>query len=864
MVGATLILKEIEKSAETQQDGSFLFNNIPQGSYILTCSFVGYQTLTKKVSVGEKENLLVDLKLTAQVTQIEQVTITSEFDRSTDISARSSERTANQVMNVISAKTIESLPDLNVADVMQRVSGVSMLKNSAGSNTHVVIRGMPPRYNSTLMNGVAMPNPGSGKSVSLDMFGSELIGRIEVIKALTPDLEGDGIGGAVNMVMKQAPEAAFLKVQASTGYNQYFFNHDFLTFDSKAVSVKDFNELKGTSYVPSLSDFSRKNLIVSSEPALPDMDVSVSFGRRFFKDKLGVMVAGNLQNKLVASTYNSISYNNDIYNNLSVSQWENQTYCKEQKRAGGYAKLDYRINKNNEISLYTSFFQMNEQRARDVVDTLNEDNRTGPGTGTVHSYKQTMTDNSGIMSSILRGNHKITDNLDLDWSMVYSVANATSPDFASVYLVQTISSPLANSPTYLNYSSCITRAWQWSRDEDKSAYLNINYKPQIFNHLFEFKAGGLARMKFRKNYANEYVFNASPDNYKYPNPDILTVPISTKNDQQLQGNAIYNPGNYRAWEDVDAVYAMVKTSFGKLQIVTGARFEVTNMRNEHNQLDLQVPLAHAKFYYWDLLPSLHLIYKLTPTQNLRFSYYQAINRPNYTEVIPYSDIRPGGNTGNPKLKHTLGNCLDLRYELYPDAEGVVTAGIFYKQLHNAIEELVNPGNDSRSFRNVALCTNYGFELVGIKYFGNFGINANYTYTHSAIVNPKFFNVIDSLNNVTTITKMETRPLVGQSPHLINVGLTYRNSQKGFKCSVAYTMQGSHVINVSDLYGKDVYEENYHNLGFTVEQTLYKRLTIQLKVSNLLNYPIQRYTSDGYFIEKLNNYQSYFIGIKYSL
>ena len=865
LTGSTIFIKELNRGAISGKNGAYVIENVPKGNYTVSCNFISYQPIEKKIFIRENEVLVTDFRLTEKKVEISEVVITKHNNKGSDAGARVIEKESGQVMNVISAKTIESLPDLNVADVMQRISGVSMLKNSSGSNTQVVIRGMPPRYNNAMMNGIAMPSTGSGKSVSFDMFGSELVGRLEVIKALTPDQEGDGIGGTVNMEMKEAPDASFFKIQASTGYNQYYFNHDFLTFDSKSVMKKDFYETKGADFVPALTDFSRKNLVIKNKKALPDIDGSISFGKRFFDDKLGIMVAASAQNKYVASTYNSIGYNSDAYNNVSISQWEHQTYCKDQKRVGGYLKLDYEFNKANQLTFYNSFFQMNELRARTVVDTTSEDNRTGPGTGTVHLSNQTITDISSIGTSMLKGNHKLLNNLDLDWTIVYTVARGNSPDYASVSLVQTIATAGSNPPVYLNYSNCITRLYQWDIDEDKSAYLNLNYKPILFNHQFEFKAGGMGRMKFRKNYANEYNFNAAPDNYLYPNPDILTVPISTKNNQQLQGNALNNPGNYRAWEDIQAVYGMVKTNIGKLYILGGARVEFTYMTNEHNQMDIQQPLAHARFSYYDLLPSLHLNYKFSDMQNLRASVYQAINRPNYTEVIPYSDIRPGGSTGNPNLKHSFGTCYDLRYEIYPQREEVFTAGLFYKSLENAIEEFINPGNDSRSLKNVAHCTNYGFELVGIKQFGNFGINANYTFTHSEINNPKHYNIIDaSSGEVTTITRNEVRPLVGQSPHLVNVNFTYRDEAKGYKCSIAYTMQGKRIINVSDSYGKDVYEKNYHNLGATIEKSITKKLVILAKASNLLNYPIERVTKEGYFIEKLNNYQSYYIGLKLTI
>jgi len=842
-------------------DGKYIINNVKKGTYTITAKCMGYvNSIQQKIVINSEEAVTnYDFYLKPSVKQLNEVLIRRSKNKESDISARNDEKIAPNIMNIISAKAIEMLPDQNVADVMQRISGVSMLKNSSGNNTRMIIRGMPARYNVALLNGIELP-----KNVTLDMMGADLVGRIEVIKASTPDLDGDGMGGTVNVVMKQSPDAPFFVVKASTGYSQYSFDHDFLTFDTKAVVKKDLWTTKGSAYVPTPADFSRKNLIIEHKKVLPDMNASIALGRSFFNDKLSFMAVGSLQNTNIASTNVNNSYSSDAFNNLQPSNLQNSTYCKEQSRIGGYVKLTYNFNNNHSITFYNSFFQMNETRARIVVDTSYENDRTVPGTGTVKMSSQTITDISGIESAVMLGRHKLRENLDIDWSVAYIGSNSSSPDYGSVNLTKDQPLPDVKVPYYLNYSGGIDRVWQWDIDETKSALINVNYKPTVFNHLFEIKVGGSGRMKYIKNYANDYKFDASPNNIQYPNPDILTVPVTTKNDQQSQGNAIYNSGNYRAWEDIQAGYAMIKTTFGKFNILTGLRTEFTYMTNEHNQLDPQMPIAHARFAYYDLLPSVHLNYKFTENQNLRFSMYQSINRPDPTEVIPYSDPRAGGQSGNPNLRHATGTSYDFRYEIYPNKEEVFTAGVFYKRIDNAIEELIHSGSESKSFQNVNLCTNYGVELVGIKYFGNFGINVNYTYTHSAIDVPKHVNILDANNNPTTVTKIETRPLVGQSPHLVNVGLSYRSVEKGLKCNIVYTMQGSHVVNVSDAYGQDTYQRNFHNLGATLEKNLGKKFVLTAKVSNILNSPIEYDTKSGFFIEKLKTYQNYLIGIKYTI
>lgn len=859
--GAVITIEDhINLYSVTDENGNFRVENLVAGRYKIHANSVGYDnSYTQNIIVTSSTTVLkYDIYMKPESVGIKEIEVQANAIKESDASARQDERLAANVINIISAKTIESLPDQNVADVMQRVSGVSMTKNSMGSNSNLIIRGMPVRYNSALVDGVVMPSTSSsGRSVSMDMFGSELVGRIEVVKALTPDLEGDAIGGAVNIKMKQAPDTAFIKIEAGSGYNQYYFNNSFLTFNNNTVAAKDFAAIHGPNFLADASLFPRQNLVVHPEKAIPDLSFYLSGGRRFFNKKLGVMLAVNAQNSSLANTYNYTSYSPDPNTNKSdVDYWESEVYSKNQKRFGGYAKIDYKFNNNNQISLYSSFFQVDELRVREYTDRQNENGAL--------NYRPiettTETDNSGISSTTLRGEHKLSDILSVDWTLIYAAANSNSPDFASIEEAK-----LGNQPPTLNYSQPVIRNWQWDIDQNQSGYLNINYKPTLFGHLFEFKVGGMGRNKYRKNYANQYFFD-SPKPQNYPNPDLLTVPLTNnENTQQKKGNAKLNPGNYRAWENVEALYGMVSTSFGKLQVSTGIRMEYTYMRNEHNQNSVKIPVSGDTVQYRDPLLDLLLTYKLTDQQNLRFSIYQAINRQGFTEIIPYTDPRAGATSGNPNLKHATGNCYDLRYEIYPQAEEVFTVGVFYKKLTNAIEEIVSPGSENTSFQNIGKCTNYGLELVAMKYIGDFGFTANYTYTHSAIVVPEHFFVIKNGAYDTTITRYETRPLVGQSPSLINLSISYRNQRWGFRSSIVYTMQGYNLVTPSATYEKDIYQANYNNLGLSLDKKIGKRVVIIAKISNLLNSPVVRYIKDdGSIVEKSYNYQSYYLGLKVNL
>jgi hypothetical protein len=842
-------------------NGYFEFDDLSKGAYVLSAKIMGYKSsVTDAIEINSNDAVVVfDIYKKTDSKELNDVEVKGVKNKETDVSARLDEKMASNVINIISAKTIEQLPDLNVADVMQRVSGVSMVKNSTGDNTEAIIRGMPPRYSSTMINGTEAPSTsGSTRSVSLDMIPSSLVGRIEVTKALTPDQEANGLGGTVNIEMKDAPANPLFYIDLSSGYNQYFFSHDIYTFNTSIVNMKDPAESNlakypDYTYVSNLSDFTRPNMLVTTKNPLPSINGNFAFGHRFFHDKLGVLISATVNNKSEGSIDYFLDPLPNHNNSLDIDSRNKREYDTQTMTIGSNVKLDYQLDKNNKISLYNSFFQMIQDRVRMESDTSVDIQ------GRVGSQVVTNIDISTLNSTNLQGHHQLNPHLDLDWSLIYSVATSQSPDLVTESFFQIILPKVQ--PLYLNYNGSLTREWQHNTDENKTAYLNLKYKTTLFDHFFEFKAGGMFRDKYRNNYANEYSFDAPIVNPPYP--DMNTVVMRQNgNVQQANGNPINNPGNYKATEDIEAGYIQLKTSFGKLQILTGVRMEFTQQTNFHSETQyVQVPFTRNVYGYYDLLPSLHLNYKATEDQNIRLSVYQGISRPNYTELVDYlAQGVNGGYQGNKYLRHSTGTCFDTRYEIYPEKEEVFTAGIFYKYIQRPIEDVLGANNNITP-SNGPNCANYGFELVGIKYLGNFGVSANYTYTKSVInVSKIFYLPTDSVN---PSRRNETRPLVGQSPHIINLALIYRDVKNGLKFQVVYTMQGENIKKTSEYYGEDVYQKTFHDVGATFEKNITKKFYVYAKGSNLLNSKLQFQTKSGINLENISTSASYLIGLKYN-
>ncbi len=162
------------------------------------------------------------------------------------------------------------------------MSGLSVQRSSNGDPQYAIVRGMDKRYSYTLVNGLKIPSPDNkNRYVPLDIFPAALLERLEVYKSLTADMEGDAIGGGVNMVMKSAPEHFEMKADFQGGYNYVNTLYDFNSFDKSGIIKQSPRQLYGTGYQAQSSEFSKKNLEVKSGRPIPDMIGSFSIGNRF-------------------------------------------------------------------------------------------------------------------------------------------------------------------------------------------------------------------------------------------------------------------------------------------------------------------------------------------------------------------------------------------------------------------------------------------------------------------------------------------------------------------------------------------------------------------------------------------------------
>ena len=851
IIGAAVMVKDDPgKWAVSGLDGSFSVSVDAGKSSTLVCSIIGYRQA--EFICSETENNLI-IRMEADRIMLDGATVMAENHGKTEAGARGIEKASLNVVNVMSAKAMELSPDVTVANVIKRMSGVTIERNSSGEGRYAILRGMDKRYNYTLVNGVKIPSPDNkNRFVPLDIFPSEMLDRLEVTKSLTADMEGDGIGGAVNLVMKDAPEDMELDINFSTGYSALFFNRDFQSFNhGKSRKQSPFERMGKPldNYAVTADDFSMDNLRVKSAAPRPDIVGGFSYGDRFFNGRLGLMAAVSFQN-LMRGKDSDIYY----FSGSSSKGTEFREYSEDQMRLGTHLKLDYRAGERHKFMFYSGYMDMRESEVRDARNS--------------QDWMMRMKYNRQyIFNSTLKGEHAFLENkaLKLDWTGVFSYAYNMTPDEARI-----------NMNGYnLAKDDAANRRWAHNSDRDLAGYVNLSYLLDFHNSsTLLLKAGGMYRDKARDSFFNEWYFDSATEDSQvyrqdWNNFDELLLEPAHKG----FGN-ISDPLNYDATEKIAAGYFMAKYTREKFEVTAGVRAE-----NTRQGYLLDYPLENAdpagEQNYTDILPSIHLKYNVHKNANLRLSYGRSINRPGFFEIVPYTILNEDyDEKGNPDLRHTVADNIDLRYEFFPKSSEQFMVGLFWKNLKDPIEYgLLTLGADTYlQPTNFGDAMNYGVEVDVMKYFNWFGIKANYTYTHSAITTDKTIRGED--HQVYNI--QQTRPLYGQAAHVANLSLLLNFQKIGLEGQVSGSYTGKRLSEVSRWYNDDIWEAGFFTLDASIEKSFRIGISIYAKATNLLNSPLLRFITPGPMTEGMNreryqggvverrewNGQSVMIGLRY--
>ncbi len=821
-------IQGLNVEAFTGLDGAYRLAPVPAGEHTIVFDFLGLQAGSATVTVEAGESLNQDMTLL----YAGEIEVRGSPLLVGQAKALNRQKNASNISNIVAADQIGRFPDKNASEAAQRIPAVSLLRDQ-GEGRYVIIRGTEARLNSTTVNGERIPSPEAGtRSIALDTIPADLLGRIEVSKTLKPDMDGDSIGGTVDLVTMRAPEET--RVSASLGANY-------------------------------------SSLVEETAPL-----ATATFGTRFGPEKKwGLLMSGS-----ASETKRGSDNIEPAYDDGDLGELEMRDYTIDRERYGITGDLDYRASMTSNYflrGLWTNYVDDEQRRAKNNVV---ED-------GEIERSLRDRTQESFINSLTLGGENIVGESGVIDYRLNWNKASEeTANQINSAFIQEDVEFDPNVSPDSINPNNIqanplnemvdeylfdgIESEYKKAVEEDYIGALNFTqgfYKDSGFSGLW--KVGAKYRSKTKEqnydvsDWEAEDDLNLAPfvDNWRPETPFFggiygnQIVPFQGQsamrdlfNSGLLEGerNLEEDLADFNVGEDTYAAFAMTELLFGpKTSFMGGVRVESTKvdylayqliLDEEGDALDLE-PVTGTKDYT-EWLPQFSMVYKTGADSQLRAAVTRSLARPNFEDMAPWRLLNIEDSEielGNPDLDVTTSWNFDLMWEIYMKPVGIFSAGLFYKDLTDIIyffnvDEII----DGEEFeviqpRNGDSGQLWGAEFAFQKNFtnwrgfwGGFGLYANFTYVDSEANYP---------DRVPT-------SLPGQSDNVGNLSLVYE--KYGISTRLSWNYNGKNLDEVGDEPAEDIWVDDHSQLDFLFRIQVGKKWGINLEFINITDEPFTAY------------------------
>ncbi len=839
--GANIFVEGTNKGAASGQSGKFTIFELPPGSYTVTVTFLGYQDISKDVEVSAGQMVGVIFELQEDILTGEEIVVYGDLARGQAKSLQR-QKISQNIVQVVSEEFFSKFPDRNAAETVRRLPSVSMSRDQ-GEGEFIQIRGMSEEYNSLTINGIRIPSPDEhdgARSVGLDLVNNRLLSEIEVIKAITPDMDGDAIGGVVNFGLRRAPVGGTAVIGAGIGYNNQISD-----FDTYGNGIGDVYGL---------------------------------YGNRFFDDKLGLLVDGayyrtSRHSKLKELNYPAPEdddpgpYGDDIF------QQHTNDYDLTRQRYGWSISSDYEFNSLNRIyATYNQNVYLDDEIRREVEYRIEDEEEERTTRNRVEDQR---------LNLFMAGGEHNLGWFSFDYKGAYITASEALPD--RTYLRYERDNPTLSSASnddvkeydgttkFPGLDPLTLNRVRWDdnlkKDEDLTGEIN-------FIIPFPFMTGDRSNVKFGAKYLGKEV-SFDRNRFEIRNfTEDLTTPEGTFGFEDHRYNSpelsqYYDEAprvrdnfkdSYEATEKITSVYGMILLNFTpKIAVLGGLRFEATKTDYQqpypdNPELIGDDPLQGSDSYK-NLLPSIHLKYLFDQNNNLKLAFSTGLARPRYTDLVPRMEVDdlPSSNSdlsgqidyGNPGLKPRTAYSYDIMYDRFTPYLGVISVGLFYKhfkawhttetwaELHDFVNDAGEEEPDgipetyraSKPVMGDGTADYYGFE-INVQQRLNlissalrwFVLNLNYTYT-------KTKGVLDGREVEMT-----------RSPrHIGNASLMYDNTDFGLSVVLAAHYRDAILggLEVTD-YGSNKYLDSWFDSEFFIDLMITQKITQKLSLIAQLN------------------------------
>ena len=824
-----------------------------------------------------------------QIQVLSPITVTEQ--RTIEGEALAEQHSASNIINVITSSDISKNPDVNVAEALRRIPGITLWTDT-GEGRFIAIRGLDSDLNSTTFSGIRLlpTNPatifGGGRAVALDVIPSGVVGSMVVTKTNKPEQDAEALGGTVDISPRTIPVGKdnFGELRLGSGYEKL-----------RHTPIIDFTASGGVKF----------NLDGSNSSSKPFSFVGTV---SFYTDARGI---------------NDVEpgINNNDNNDRSLAGYDQRYYSYHRFRHGFGGELGYQPDTNNRYFLSVFNTGYTEKKLDNILTTnfddnfVTKDNKIFTDTLSDGAFQKTLANHQEKLSEeimIFTGENKFGDTL-VDYKAAhivgtYNVFKDVSTSFNSIgsgtvvydnsgsypkILSETApDKSIASNYTFGGYRSSLP----YNQTKEDTYQVNVTAPLNFISNAKETIKFGLSDRE--KHYNAEATYLTGPVN-KVTNISMASYVTGSNiifyhgfynNGQNLSSSltdALIAQGGIVATaknklkslnahasdkETVAAGYLQYDVQLNKFDLLLGLRDENTKGSYQGNVITNGVFTGTAthsasKDY---LFPAISLKYDIARDTDIRLSRSTTIGRPGFNQISANTQVDTSGKavtSGNPDLKSTQAASYDLVFEHYIGKNGMITAGLFYKDLSNYIvsDVLYLKSTDPRlagygftgntpiayqTYSNVGNSYAQGFELAAEIHFttlpgvlSGLGASANMTYVDS-----KF-----------TIRPGETHSLPSTAKNTYNASLFY--TYKPVEVRLSYSHVDRYISGIGSDFTQDTYTDPMNWLDLSIQYNFSKKLGVYFNVKNINDQPLKYTQGTTYRTIQREYYgQTYQIGV----
>lgn len=878
IAGAAVQLLEPALETTSAEDGSFAFEGVAPGSYTLVVDAEGFQTRMEEglaLDAGatiSRELALVPPGQSAPAgtadgeTTMGEVAVTGQ-QRGTQAASTDERRMSANVAEVVSTEQLSRGGESEVSSALKRVTGLSLV-----GGKFIYVRGLGERYSSVLLNGAQIPSPDpTRRVVPLDLFPTEVLESVIVQKNFSPDMPGEFGGGTVALRTREAPAKRYARVALGATYVDGTSFEDGLRYDGDSDDWTGRDQARGLPAALAQATAAGQPLTLAG-PGNPNGATAaqieqygeelaaLGFDQRVdelgpdssFSAALGgTQELGGIPFSLLAATRYSHGWdsNDESRKRYGTSNSDPLFVVSEFERERSERSIDLStfVNLGAEIATghKLSFTQLLVRQTLDQTQ-FEQGYDDSPDTPS-RIYELEWTENS-LIANQLGGTHYFPQwhELGVDWQVTDSRAAREAPakrryryEFNGTEYIFSRQTD-GNEITYEDLDDGVRQfklGFQMPFTYGAESQWFVTYALG-FDRVDRERESDIRRFRYTvvgTGVINNALLRQSLDN--------ILNPANIGSSGFALREVTRSVDNYTADQRLDAAFFNVDIAYtDRFRLALGARFEDNTQSVDTFDLsNPQLGNIRAQIDDSDLLPALAATWTYSDSAQLRFGYARTLSRPDFRELSPapfFDPLLDVESSGNPDLEQTQIDNLDLRWEYYFEGDQNVAAALFYKKFESPIERVSVPGTGGLlSYQNAESARNRGIEVEGFKrldWFGEWGAD------YFAGFNAAYIKSDVELGTAGSIQTNRSRPLQGQSKHLINLELGYKPQAEDarLEATLLYNVFGERIAQVGVLGLPDVYEQPFNQLDFTLKYRFAPEWSLGLKLRNLLDEEIE--------------------------